>query len=62
VSFLSRALVPYGVVWRTAANEATQFRTIEQFTIVIQPRGGRSGVLTLPWDTTQASVPIRVEK
>jgi Protein of unknown function (DUF2911) len=35
---------------------------IEQFTIAIQPRGGRSSILTLTWDTTQASVAIRVEK
>lgn len=116
-------LVPYGVVWRTGANEATHFRTdhdltigtvrvprgtytlwtipardgwtlivnratgqwgtdydksrdlaripmkvatlsapVEQFTIAIEPKGNGSGVLTLSWDTTQASVPIRVEK
>jgi Protein of unknown function (DUF2911) len=116
-------LVPYGVVWRTGANQATHFRTdhelmvgtvrvprgtytlwtipdkeswtlivnrvtgqwgtdydktqdlgripmkvaslpepVEQFTIAIASTGGASGVLTMTWDTTQASVPIRVEK
>jgi hypothetical protein len=115
--------VPYGVVWRTGANEATHFRTdrdltigtvrvphgtytlwtipapdgwtliinrqtrqwgtdydktqdlaqipmtvaplgapVEQFTIAIEPNRNGSGVLTLRWDTTRASVPIRVEK
>jgi hypothetical protein len=117
------ALVPFDVVWRTGANEATHFRTdrdvtvgtarvprgtytlwtipardgwtlivnrqtgqwgtdynkaqdvaripmklatleepVEQFTIAIEPTDNGSGVLTLTWDTTQASVPIRVEK
>ena len=117
------ALVPYGVVWRTGANEATQLRTdrdlvigsarvprgtytlwtipdrdswtliinrvsgqwgtdydksqdlarvpmkvttleesVEQFTIAIAPNGSRSGMLTMTWDTTQASVPIQVGK
>jgi hypothetical protein len=117
------ALVPYGVVWRTGANEATHLRTdrdltiggvrvprgtytlwtiperehwtliinratsqwgtdydksqdlarvpmkvvtvdesVEQFTIAIARKGARSGVLTMTWDTTQASVPIQVEK
>jgi hypothetical protein len=117
------ALVPYGVVWRTGANEATHFRSdgdltigtvrvprgtytlwtipardgwtlilnrqigqwgtdydksqdvaripmkvatlstpLEQFTIAIEPTGNGAGLLTLRWDTTQASVPIRVEK
>jgi hypothetical protein len=35
---------------------------VEQFTIAIAPAGNGTGVLTLSWDTTQASVPIRVEK
>jgi hypothetical protein len=117
------ALVPYGVVWRTGANEATHLRTdrdltigtvrvprgtytlwtipereswtlivnrvtgqwgtdydksqdlarlpmkvttlnesVEQFTIAITPKGATSGVLTMTWDSTQASVPIHVEK
>lgn len=117
------ALVPYGVVWRTGANEATHLRTnrdltigdvrvprgtytlwtiperdswtlivnratgqwgtdydksqdlarvpmkvttldesVEQFTIAIAPKGARSGVLTMTWDMTQASVPIQIEK
>jgi hypothetical protein len=117
------ALVPYGVVWRTGANEATHLRTdrdltiggvrvprgtytlwtipereswtliinrvtgqwgtdydksqdlarvnmnvttldesVEQFTIAVAPNGARSGVLTMTWDMTQASVPIQVEK
>jgi hypothetical protein len=117
------ALVPYGAVWRTGANEATHLRTdreltigtmrvprgtytlwtipapdgwtlivnrqtgqwgtdydktqdlgraamkvrtlsapVERFTIVIEPAGQVAGVLTMIWDTTQASIPIRVEK
>jgi hypothetical protein len=117
------ALVPYDVVWRTGANEATHLRTdrdltiggarvprgtytlwtipgreswtliinratgqwgtdydksqdlarvpmkvttldesVEQFTIAIAPKETRAGVLTMTWDTTQASVPIQVEK
>jgi Protein of unknown function (DUF2911) len=117
------ALVPYGVVWRTGANEATHLRTdrdltidtvrvprgtytlwtiperdswtliinratgqwgtdydksqdlaripmkvstidesVERFTIGIESTGSRSGVLTMTWDMTRASVPIRVDK
>lgn len=116
------ALVPYGVIWRTGANEATHLRTdrdlmigklrvprgtytlwtipereqwtlivnrqtghwgteydstqdlgrvtmevapleepLEQFTIAIERSNG-SGVLRMSWDTTQASIPIRVVK
>lgn len=115
------ALVPYGVIWRTGANEATHLRTdrdlmigtlrvprgtytlwtipereqwtlivnrqtgqwgteydstqdvgrvamdvaalrepMEQFTIAIEAMKNGSGVLRMSWDTTQASVPIRV--
>jgi hypothetical protein len=114
------ALVPYGVIWRTGANEATHLRTdrdlmigqlhvprgtytlwtiperaqwtliinrqtgqwgteydsthdlgrvamhvgslpepLEQFTIAIEAKKD-SGILSMAWDTTQASVPIRV--
>ena len=117
------ALVPYGVVWRTGANQATHFRSdydltvgsvrvprgtytlwtipdkeswtliinrvtgqwgtdydktqdlgripmkvatlrepVEQFTIAITPTGNATGLLTMTWDTTEASAPIRVEK
>lgn len=117
------ALVPYGVIWRTGANEATHLRTdrdlmigslrvprgtytlwtipgreqwtlivnrqtgqwgteydstqdlgritmdvvpleqpLEQFTIAIEPTPDGSGVLRMSWDTTQASVPVRVVK
>jgi hypothetical protein len=117
------ALVPYGVVWRTGANEATHLRTdrdlmigklrvprgtytlwtipgreqwtlivnhqtgqwgteydstqdlgrvtmevapleepLEQFTIAIRPAHNGSAVLRMSWDTTQASIPIRVIK
>jgi Protein of unknown function (DUF2911) len=117
------ALVPYDVVWRTGANEATHLRTdrditiggariprgtytlwtipardgwtlivnretgqwgtdydksqdlaripmkvamlsepVEQFTIAIEPASNGSGVLALTWDTTRATVLIRVEK
>lgn len=117
------ALVPYGVIWRTGANEATHLRTdrdvmigtlavprgtytlwtipereqwtlivsrqtgqwgteydstqdlgrvvmsvatlhepLEQFTIAIEPVKNGSGVLNMSWDTTQASVPIRVRE
>lgn len=116
-------LVPYGVVWRTGANQATHFQTnhdltvgtvrvprgtytlwtipekeswtliinrvtgqwgtdydktqdlaripmkveklrepVEQFAIGIASTGDATGLLTMTWDTTQASVPIRVEK
>jgi hypothetical protein len=41
---------------------ATLSVPVEQFTIAIQPQDNGSGVLALSWDTTQASVPIRVEK
>ena len=41
---------------------ATLREPVEQFTIAIAPAGDASGVLTMTWDTTQASVPIRVEK
>ena len=115
------ALVPYGVIWRTGANEATHLRTdrdlmigtlrvprgtytlwtipereqwtlivnrqtgqwgteydstqdlgrvamevaalhqpLEQFTIAIEAMKNGSGVLRMSWDTTQASVRIRV--
>ena len=114
-------LVPYGVIWRTGANEATHLRTdrdlmigtlrvprgtytlwtipertqwtlivnrqtgqwgteydstqdlgrvpmealsleepVEQLTIAIEAGKNGSGVLRMSWDTTQASVPIRV--
>ncbi len=35
---------------------------VEQFTIAIEPMGNGSGMLTIVWDTTRASIPIRVEK
>lgn len=35
---------------------------VERFTIAIEPAGKTAGVLTMIWDTTQASIPIRVEK
>jgi len=114
-------LVPYGVVWRTGANEATHIRTdydltigtvrvprgtytlwtipdreswtlivnrqtgnwgtdydktsdlaripmkvtklgtpVEQFAIAIERTAKDAGTLVLRWDTTEASVPIRV--
>ena len=117
------ALVPYGVIWRTGANEATHLRTdrdlmigtlrvprgtytlwtipereqwtlivnrqtrqwgteydatqdlgrvtmevtpleepLEQFTIAIGPVNNGSAVLRMSWDTTQASIPVRVIK
>ena len=117
------ALVPFGAVWRTGANEATHFRTdrditigsirvprgtytlwtiperdgwtlivnrqtgqwgtdydktrdvgrtkmtvsrldepVEQFTIAISPTRNGSGTLNMIWDTTQASVPIHIDK
>jgi hypothetical protein len=117
------ALVPYGAVWRTGANEATHLRTdrdirigsvrvprgtytlwtipdrdgwtliinrqtgqwgtdydkardlgrtpmytetlatsVEQFTIGLEPGRKGSGVLTMSWDKTRATVPISIEK
>ena len=35
---------------------------VEQFTIAIASAGDATGTLTMSWDTTQASVPLRVEK
>jgi hypothetical protein len=117
------ALVPYGAIWRTGANEATHLRTdrdlvigtlrvprgtytlwtipersqwtlivnretgqwgteydsaqdlgrvamavaaleepLEQFTIAIEPTKNGWAVLRMSWDTTQATIPIRVLK
>ncbi len=47
---------------RTPMRVAALSEPVEQFTIAIAPTGNGTGVLTLSWDTTQASVPIRVEK
>ena len=35
---------------------------LEQFTIAIEATRSGSGVLTMSWDTTRASIPIQVEK
>jgi hypothetical protein len=117
------ALVPYGVIWRTGANEATHLRTdrdlmigtlrvprgtytlwtiperdqwtlivnrqtgqwgteydstqdlgrvtmevaplqepLEQFTIELDATSNAGAVLRMSWDTTQASVPIRLRR
>ena len=47
---------------RTAMKVTTLRATVEQFTIAIEPTRNGSGLLVMRWDTTQASVPIRVEK
>ena len=49
-------------VARTQMKVATLGEPVEQFTIAIEPTRNGSGVLVMPWDTTQASVPIHVEK
>jgi hypothetical protein len=35
---------------------------VEQFTIAVEPTGSDAGVLRMSWDSTEASVPIRVAK
>jgi hypothetical protein len=47
---------------RTAMKVGALSSPVEQFTIAIEAMDGSSGVLSLRWDTTQASVPIRVVK
>lgn len=49
-------------VGRTQMKVATLGEPVEQFTIAIEPARNGSGVLIMRWDTTQAAVPIRVDK
>ena len=49
-------------VGRTPMRVATLSEPVEQFTIAIEPARNGSGVLTMSWDTTQASIPIHVDK
>ena len=49
-------------VGRTRMKVATISEAVEQFTIAIEPTRNGSGILTMIWDTTRASVPIHVEK
>src|SRR5688500_982932 len=49
-------------VGRAAMKVTTLIAPVEQFTIAIEPAGKAAGVLTMSWDTTQASIPIRVDK
>lgn len=49
-------------VGRTPMKVATLGAPVEQFTIAIEPAGDGWGVLTMSWDTTQASVSIHVDK
>ena len=47
---------------RTPMKVAAVRQPVEQFTIAITPARSGSAVLTMTWDTTQASIPIQVEK
>jgi len=47
---------------RTQMKVAPLSEPVEQFTIAIEPTRKGSGLLILRWDTTQATVPIRVDK
>jgi hypothetical protein len=47
---------------RTQMKVATLEEPVEQFAITIEPTRAGSGLLIMRWDTTQASVPIYVEK
>ena len=49
-------------VGRAAMKVTRLSAPVEQFTIDIEPTGKAAGVLTMSWDTTQASIPIRVGK
>jgi hypothetical protein len=49
-------------VGRTPMKVTTLGSPVEQFTIAIEPAKNGSGMLTMSWDTTQASVPIHVDK
>ena len=49
-------------VGRTQMKVATLSEPVEQFTIAIEPARTGSGVLIMRWDTTQATIPIRVDK
>ena len=49
-------------VGRTPMKVSTLTTPVEQFTIAIEPARDGSGLLTMRWDTTQASIPIHVEK
>ena len=49
-------------VGRTTMKVATLGAPVEQFTIAIERARNGSGVLTMSWDTTRASVPIYVDK
>lgn len=49
-------------VGRTPMNLSTLTAPVEQFTIAIEAARDGSGLLTMRWDTTEASIPIHVEK
>ncbi len=49
-------------VGRTQMKVATLREPVERFTIAIEPTRNGAGVLVMRWDTTQATVPIQVEK
>ena len=49
-------------VGRTALKVTSLGAPVEQFTIAIEATRNGSGMLTFTWDTTQASVPIQVDK
>jgi hypothetical protein len=49
-------------VGRTKMTVASLSAPVEQFTIAIEPTRNGSGMLTMSWDTTRASIAIHVEK
>ena len=49
-------------VGRTSMKVSTLTAPVEQFTIAIEPARDDAGLLIMRWDTTQASIPIHVEK
>src|SRR5688572_23924994 len=49
-------------VGRTAMQVSSLPAVVEKFTIGIEPTRNGSGVLTMSWDTTRASVPLRLTK
>jgi len=49
-------------VGRTQMKVVSLKEPVEQFTIAIEPTQKGSGVLIMRWDTTQATVPIHVDK
>ncbi len=49
-------------VGRTQMKVESLNEPVEQFTIAIEPTRKGSGVLIMRWDTTQATVPIHVDK